>query len=108
METEKIIFKNDKIKIFWHAGNVPNGNAKGLKVVCKAKNKIDKKEYEKYAGYLSPTFYLHRGTSTPSYIFENAKESIQENKQEILKSIIIFLKSIEKNYRASEFCTLSK
>jgi len=101
---ENLIFKKPDFEIFWYVGDSPiNGKAKGVKIKCKAVNPNDKKEYEKYAGWIGVSLALHSGAKTPLYIESKATESIQKYKEEILTAIISFLEKIGEDYRANEF-----
>lgn len=99
-----IIFKNDHLEVYYQNGKSPNdGEAKAIKVKCKAYNWFDGKVYEKHAGWISATLALHGGSRTPEYIYDAAIESIEKHKDEILAAIIDYLEAIGNNYRAEEF-----
>ncbi len=75
-----IIFKNENLEIFWQVGSTPaNGEAKGVKVNCTAKNPHDGNDYTKFAGRLGKSLALHGGAKTQGYIYEKACELIAEN-----------------------------
>lgn len=100
---ENIIFKNDKMEIFWHTGGINHTEAKGVKIKCKAINPHDGNEYEKIAGWIGVSMTLHGGAKTQGYIYDAACELIGKHKAEILPLIVDFLEKNGNKYRAQEF-----
>jgi hypothetical protein len=98
------IFKSENLEVFYQIGTNPkNGEAKAIKVSCKAVNPFDGKTYEKYAGWLGITLTLHGGVETPGYIFNTACKLIAKHKDEILPAVIAFLNQKGHVRRANEF-----
>jgi hypothetical protein len=98
------IFKTENLEIFYELGSNPrNGEAKAIKVNCKAVNPFDGKTYEKYAGWLGKTLTLHVGAETPGYIFDAACKLIAKHKAEILPAVISVLRTKGHERRANEF-----
>ena len=71
---EKIIFKNETIEVIFRSTD-----SKGILVNAKAINPKNGQEYERSAGWLSSTWYLHSFSKTPAYVFEAASKELHEN-----------------------------